>query len=104
MIAMSVLMLLRVPGNGAQFEKAAADDPGRISTIIASARAHGLQSHHFWADDKDILVVDVWPDEASFQAFFSSESDRIDALMAAAGVTTQPDVSFYRKLDIGDDV
>ncbi|MFI5607576.1 hypothetical protein [Amycolatopsis sp. NPDC051903] len=101
---MPTLMLLRVAGNGAQLEKATAADPRNTQSIIATAKAHGLITHQFWATDTELLVVDTWPDEQSFHDFFAEAGERIAAVMAAASVTTEPEVTFYRKLDVGDEV
>lgn len=97
-------MILRVAGNGAQLEKTAAADPQKTQSIIATAKAHGLITHQFWATDTELLVVDTWPDEQSFKDFFAEARERIGAVMSAAGVATEPEVTFYRKLDVGDEV
>ena len=99
---MSVLITLQAAGDGAQLEQAAQSDPERIERIMASAKSQGLIAHHFWASDDSILVVDEWPDAESFQTFFSSETD-IPQFMADAGITTQPSVTVWRKLNTNDD-
>ena len=48
-------------------------------------------------------VVDEWPDEQSFQAFFEEAGPRIEQMMGAAGVTSEPSIEFWRHLDVGDD-
>ncbi len=50
------------------------------------------------------MVIDEWPDAASFQAFFSSIESVIGPLMQEAGITDRPEVTFWRKLETGDDV
>ena len=49
---------------------------------------------HFFAEDTDgnLLVVDEWPDEESWQRFFAGQED-IKKVMAAAGATTEPTVT-----------
>jgi hypothetical protein len=49
------------------------------------------------------MVVDEWPDPESFQRFFSSVEDQVAPMMAAGGITEEPAVSFWRKLDTHDD-
>ena len=100
---MSVLMILRVKGDATGLEKLAAGDPNMAKTIVKRAQSHGLIRHRFFATADEIIVVDEWPDEASFQKFFDA-SPEIGDMMNAAGVTTQPEITFARKLDIGDDV
>jgi hypothetical protein len=47
-------------------------------------------------------VVDEWPDAESFQAFFASEQENIGPLMAQVA-TGEPEITFWRKLETGDD-
>ena len=50
------------------------------------------------------MVVDEWPDAQSFQSFFEQEQSRIQPLMQEAGVSSEPEVTFWRKLETGDEV
>jgi heme-degrading monooxygenase HmoA len=100
---MSVLMTLRVDGDARALEKFAADDPKAIGDILEEAKPRGLISHHFYGNDREILVVDEWRDEESFQAFFQVASKQIQELMGHAGVNTEPEVMFWHKLETGDD-
>lgn len=101
---MSVLMTLRVTGDGTALEKLGADDGAMFEGVIADAKKRGLISHHFFGSDTEVLVVDEWPDEQSFQAFFEEAGPRIEQMMGAAGVTSEPSIEFWRHLDVGDDV
>jgi hypothetical protein len=96
---MSVLMTLRVSGDPKEVE---ATDPDVLKTIIARAKEHGVISHHFYGSDKEILVVDEWPDEASFQKFFDASPDVGELMQRAA--TGEPAISFWHHLDTHDDV
>jgi hypothetical protein len=49
-------------------------------------------------------VVDEWPDEQSFRSFFSAAAGDIEPMMGAAGVTSEPEVTFWRKLETNDEV
>jgi hypothetical protein len=40
----------------------------------------------------------------SFEAFFQQERSNIEPIMAAVGATGEPEVTFWRKLETGDDV
>jgi hypothetical protein len=95
---MSVLMTLRVSGNPKAIE---AIDPDLLQTVAARGREYGAIKHRFYGSDDEILVVDEWPDEASFQAFFDA-SPEITSFMADAGVTDAPKVDFWRALDVDD--
>ncbi|MEA2419537.1 MAG: hypothetical protein QOE60_1743, partial [Thermoleophilaceae bacterium] len=67
-------------------------------------RAHGVIAHRFYGSDGRIMVIDEWPDEQSFQAFFQESGEQIQAMMAASGVTSEPEVTFWRKLETHDEV
>jgi quinol monooxygenase YgiN len=97
---MSVLMTMRVSGDAKAVE--ATDEEG-LKRIADRAREHGLIRHHFYGSEDEILVVDEWPDEASFQAFFDA-SPEIKDIMDSAGVTSAPTIEFWRALDTGDAV
>lgn len=60
-------------------------------------------SHRFYGSDDEILVVDEWPDQESFQRFFGAHPE-IGELMGQVGVTSEPTISFWRKLDTHDEV
>jgi hypothetical protein len=102
-IPMSVLMTYRVAGDAGKLEGAAAEKPEVLTQIVARAREYGLQAHRFYGNDTEILVVDRWPDEESCQRFFASSPD-IAEMMASAGVTAEPETSFWRPLDVDDAV
>jgi heme-degrading monooxygenase HmoA len=101
---MSVLMTLRVDGDARAVEKLAADDPKIFGDILEKAKPHGLISHAFYGNDNEILVVDEWRDEESFQAFFQEAGEQIQKMMGHAGVSTEPTITFWRKLETGEDV
>lgn len=101
---MSVIMTLSVKGDGAKLEQHAASDPAAMQEILESAKGHGVIAHRFYAsNDGEIVVIDEWPDEASFQSFFEENAGRIGAMMQAAGVTSEPQPKFLRKLDTHDE-
>ena len=50
------------------------------------------------------MVVDEWPDEQSFQNFFDENSLKIARVIAAAGLSGEPEVVFWRKLDTNDEI
>jgi hypothetical protein len=102
---MSVLVTILVRGDAAKLEQIAADDPGRMQAISEQGRKAGATSHRFYAtDDGDVMVVDEWPDAASFNGFFQAMESEIGPLMQEAGVTSEPVVRFWRKLETLDDI
>lgn len=100
---MSVLMTLRVTGDPKKLEEFAADGDSPLRMIRDRAVGHGCLSHRFYGTDDEIMVVDEWRDEASYRAFFDG-SPEIKEVMDAAGVTTQPAIQVWRKLETGDDI
>lgn len=100
---MSVLMTLRAPADATRLEALAEKDPTVLPAVAAKAKEMGATYHRFYASDSELLVIDVWPDEAAFQSFFSSTPE-IPDIMAEAGVTTAPEITLWRKLELGDDI
>jgi hypothetical protein len=100
----SVIMTLSVKGDPEKLEQHAASDPAAMQAILQSAKGHGLIAHRFYGShDGEIVVIDEWPDEESFQSFFEENGGRIGAMMQAAGVTSEPQPRFLRKLDTHDE-
>jgi heme-degrading monooxygenase HmoA len=100
---MTILMTMRVHGDGEKLEKVAADNPGMLQEILEKASERGRISHRFWAHDGDIMVVDEWPSRQAFAEFFEEEKEHIKRVMDFAGVTAEPEITYWRKLDTGDD-
>jgi heme-degrading monooxygenase HmoA len=101
---MSIVVTLSMKGDAKKLEEHAASDPEAMKEILESAKEHGLIAHRFYGtEDGDLMVVDEWPDAQSFQTFFEQASDKIGPLMQAAGVTSEPTPTFWRKLDTQDE-
>jgi len=99
----SVIVTVSMNGDPAQLEAQAAANPEQIRAILDRAVGHGLIAHRFYGSEGRIVVIDEWPDEQSFQAFFGEDTDEIQAMLGAAGVTSEPEVTFWRKLDTNDE-
>jgi len=101
----SVIMTMWMRGDPGKLEQHVAANTEELQGITDAAKRHGLIAHRFYgSDDGQIMVVDEWPDERSFQAFFDETRERIEPLMRAAGVSSEPQIRFWRKLDTGDEV
>jgi quinol monooxygenase YgiN len=72
-VQVSVIMTLRVSGNPDKLEQFAQANPEMISGISSRAQAAGAIAHRFYGSDGQIMVIDEWPDAASFHAFFEAE-------------------------------
>ena len=102
---MSVIMTMRLNADPKRLEGYAEANPDRIRGIADRGKEHGVIAHRFYGtDDGQVMVVDEWPDAESFQAFFEAERDQIQAVMDAAGVTSEPEVTFWRKLETDDEI
>ena len=95
---MSVLVTLRIEANAGSLEN---EDPAVLLGVLDRGKSFGVMSHHFYATDNELMVIDEWPDEDSFRRFFES-SPEIPEIMARAGVTTEPEIKFWRHLDTPD--
>ncbi len=100
---MAVLMTLKITGDPDRIEQALTSDPERLAAISERAKAKGALHHRFYAnhDGSGVLVVDEWETAEGFQQFFG-ESPDIGAMMAEAGVTSEPEAAFWRPLDTPD--
>jgi hypothetical protein len=101
---MPVIMTLSISGDPKKLEEYAASNPDAMREIIESAKGHGLIAHRFYGSEGGkIMVIDEWPDEGSFQAFFEENGPRIGPMMEAAGVSSEPEPTFWRKLETQDE-
>jgi hypothetical protein len=97
---MSVIVTLRFAGDAAKLEEFSAANEEHMQGIVDAAKGHGLIAHRFYGtDDGKIMVVDEWPDAESFQTFFAEQQAQIQPIMQEAGVTSEPEVVFWRKLE-----
>jgi heme-degrading monooxygenase HmoA len=100
---MAVLMTLRLQGDPSKVEEYASQNQDKMAEIAERGRAAGATSHRFYgSDDGTILVVDEWDSPESFRAFFEADED-IPAMMQSVGVTSEPEVTFWRKLTTYDE-
>jgi quinol monooxygenase YgiN len=97
----SVIMMLRVKADADALERFAQENPELLQGIVADGKSKGAVHHVFAADGDEVVVIDEWPDEASFQGFFDGQQD-IPKVMEAANAQGEPDVKFLRVLDTGD--
>jgi hypothetical protein len=99
---MSVIVILRIPGNPADLERYAAGQGGEVMRRIAEAgKAAGAIRHSFGGSEDEVVVIDEWPDAQSFEAFFAAQPEIAD-VMRDGGAQGPPSISFYRKLSTPD--
>jgi quinol monooxygenase YgiN len=100
---MSVIMTLRASGDPDKLEQLATEKADVLRDIAERAKAAGVIAHRFYGSEGQIMVVDEWPDPESFQRFFESEQETIGPMMEQVA-TSEPEITFWRKLETGDDV
>jgi len=100
---MSVIMTLVAPGDPKAIERLAKDDPDLLTRIVEHAKSSGVIAHRFYGSEGKVMVIDEWPDEASFRKFYSEMESEIGPMMQAA-LTGEPEITFWHKLETGDDV
>jgi heme-degrading monooxygenase HmoA len=98
---MSVLMVLRVAGDPDKLEQYAQENGEQLRRIAEEGRSKGALHHRFFGGDGEVVVVDEWDSEESFQGFFESQEEIPQIMQAVA--TGEPQISFYRPLNTGDD-
>jgi quinol monooxygenase YgiN len=103
---MSVIVTLRVQADPRKLEQFAAENPGKLSEIAERGKEHGVLAHRFYGSEEDgsIIVIDEWPDADSFRSFFESQNADIGSVMQAVGVTGEPEIIFWRKLETNDEI
>ena len=89
---MSVLVVAKLSGDVATFQKALSERAEEFGAFAARARDVGCVHHRFGVGDGYVLVVDEWDSAESFQTFFS-EPD-LQAFVASVGgdVSAQPEL------------
>ena len=96
---MSVLMTMRVSADAKAIEQTS---PEVLKSVVDRAKSLGATQHHFYGTDKEVLVIDEWPDEQTFQHFFESTPE-VKEIMDRAGAG-EPQISFWHHLDVDDDI
>jgi len=99
----SVIMTFRVAGDPDKLEQLAAEKGDVLRGISERAKQSGIIAHRFYGSEGQIMVVDEWPDPESFQQFFESEQETIGPMMEQVA-TGEPEVTFWRKLETGDEI
>jgi quinol monooxygenase YgiN len=100
----SVIVTVTVAGNPGLLEAHAEAHPEAMRAIADRAARHGVIAHRFYGADGRIMLIDEWPDEQSFQAFFAEGGPEIETIMAAAAISSEPEVAFWRKLETRDEI
>lgn len=98
---MSVIVIGRFKADPSRLEQMFVTHEQTLIDVRDEAMSKGATHHQFGAGDGEVVIVDEWPDEASFQTFFAGQPE-IPKLMAEAGVSTPPTFEIYRQMDSPD--
>lgn len=100
---MSVMITLKFDVSAEAMEEVITAHRETALAIIEDAKQKGATHHQFVvdADDGNTLVIDEWPDFETFRQFYAGQED-IPKIIAAAGVTTEPQVTAYTILETPD--
>jgi len=86
---MSVIVIGHMTVDPANLEQLWRDRSADFGAVADAARAAGAV-HHPWAFGAgEVVIIDEWPDAASFQQFFAGQP-KIAELMQAGGVQGPP--------------
>lgn len=100
---MSVYLSLRVNADRAKFEELAKGEwKDRIKAVAERGKSMGAIHHRFAASEGEIVVIDEWESREQFESFFNSTPD-IGEFMQAVGVTSEPQITYFEPLDVGDE-
>lgn len=88
---MSVLIVARVTGDTAAFQKGMANRGDEFEAIANRAKGSGAMRHRFGIGEGFVLVVDEWDTADHFQQFFSDPE--LQAFVDSVGLSTgEPEV------------
>lgn len=94
--------MTHIPVQVTDFERVSKENEDTFVGVSVEGKAAGALHHSFLEDnDGTLIVLDEWPSEEAFQAFFNGQKD-IPELMAAAGMAGPPSTKAYRILDTPD--
>jgi hypothetical protein len=98
---MSVLVVVKVPGDTATFRAALADRADEFETIAARGREAGAVHHRFGVGDGFVLVVDEWDSAESFQQFFGDPKLQ-EFIGEVGGDPAEPEITITEAIDSPD--
>jgi hypothetical protein len=101
---MSVFMTVQVAGDPKALEQFSSDNTEKMRSVLDAAKRHGLIAHRFYGseDGSSLMVLDEWPDRASFESFFKEQESEIRPMFEAARVTAQIEPKVWGELATHD--
>ena len=97
---MSVIVIARFTvsdvGKAVEFARTNAEIP---NDITAFGKSLGQIGHRMTIDGKDLVVIDEWPDESTFNTFFAGAT-RMGEFLSGAGIVGEPEVTILEVIDV----
>ena len=87
---MSVIVVGKLQADPASIQKLWKDREADFKAVRKEAEAAGALHHRWGIGDGFVMLIDEWPDAASFEKFFNGNAT-IPQLMQQAGVQGPPE-------------
>ena len=100
---MSVIVTIWFTADPEKFEQMTKENEEQIAEVSRQAQEAGVMAHRFYGSEGQVMVIDEWPDAESFQRFFAEAEPDVAPMMQAVA-TGEPEITFWTKLETGDDV
>lgn len=100
---MTTTVIVTLPTRDAATLEKTVNESDQANQILESAHGYGLLTHRFVANANGCLVIDQWPDEASFNRFFAANEARIRQMLAPV-MQGDPAIQTYTNLSTKDAV
>ncbi len=100
---MSVIVMTKYPGKASDLE-AILDQHGETLRMLGQRGRDQGCLHHMFVEDTDgnVLIIDEWDSQESFDTFFAAQQDEIQPVAVAGGVTGPPTSTTYRIIESAD--
>ena len=86
-----------------RWEQLTKEKRDEVMALAERAKEAGVIAHRFYGSEGQVMVIDEWPDEQSFQQFYDSVQDEVVPMLAEIG-SSEPQIRFWRVLDTPDKI
>ena len=94
---MSVIVIGKMSVDPGNVEKLWAERKADFEAVAQNAKAAGAIHHRWGFGDDHVVIIDEWPDAASFEKFFAGQP-KIAELMQAGGVQGPPEFTIVEAM------
>ena len=85
------------------WEQVTKEKRDEVMALAERAKEAGVIAHRFYGSEGQVMVIDEWPDEQSFQQFYDSVQEEVVPMLAEIG-SSEPQIRFWRVLDTPDKI